>query len=94
MADMDEATGGHLFQMAMRICQAVRKSNVKCEGINLFLADGEAAGQEVFHLHIIVIPRFKGDSFKVDADCSHPSRKELDDIAAGLRNAYQTLYRI
>ena len=42
MADMDEDTGTHLFRITMRMQQAVRKSGVKCEGINLFLADGEA----------------------------------------------------
>ena len=30
------------------------------EGVNLFLADGEAVGQEVSHVHLHVFPRFKG----------------------------------
>ena len=30
------------------------------EGINLFLADGEAAFQDVFHVHLHVIPRHSG----------------------------------
>ncbi len=29
------------------------------------LGDGEAAGQEVFHCHLHVLPRFRGDSFRV-----------------------------
>lgn len=94
MADLDEATGTHLFKTTMRICQTIRKSDVKCEGINLFLADGEVAGQEIFHLHIIVIPRVKDDYFKINCNLGNPSRQELDDIAAGLSNTYQTLYRI
>ncbi|WP_262391732.1 HIT domain-containing protein, partial [Nocardiopsis sp. CNR-923] len=31
----------------------------------MFLADGEAAGQEVFHAHLHVFPRFAGDGFSV-----------------------------
>src|SRR5437016_5951224 len=52
MADMDEETGMHLFRVTMRLRNAIRKSGVRCEGVNLFLADGEAAFQEVFHLHM------------------------------------------
>src|SRR6476620_6985523 len=50
MADMDEETGMHLFRITMRLEKAIRRSGVRCEGINLFLADGEAAFQEVSHL--------------------------------------------
>jgi len=89
MADMDERTGAHLFKVTMRVAQAIRQSGVRCEGINLFLADGEAAFQEVFHLHMHVFPRFEGDPFKIDADWSvKPSREELDKIAAKIRAAY------
>jgi diadenosine tetraphosphate (Ap4A) HIT family hydrolase len=68
LADLDEATGGHLFIVAMRLAAAIRQSGVRCEGINLFLADGEAAFQEVFHVHLHVFPRFRGDPFRLDAD--------------------------
>ncbi len=40
---------------------AVRGSGLQCEAVNLFLADGRAAGQEVMHVHLHVIPRFRGD---------------------------------
>ncbi len=92
MADMDEDTGAHLFKITMRLQQAVRGSGVICEGINLFLADGEAAFQEVFHLHMHIIPRFEGDEFKISADWSvRPPREELDEIAAQIRKAYDGL---
>lgn len=92
MADMDEETGAHLFRIAMRMTRAVRESGVRCEGVNLFLADGEAAFQDVFHVHLHVIPRFKGDPFKIDADWSvRPPREELDKIATQIRKAYVNL---
>jgi histidine triad (HIT) family protein len=86
LADLDEATGAHLFKVAMRIAAALRRSGVRCEGVNLFLADGEAAFQEVFHVHLHVFPRFAGDPFKIDADWSvRPARAELDALAAAIR---------
>lgn len=93
VADMDEDTGAHLFKITMRVAQAIRDSGVRCEGINLFLPDGEAAFQDVFHLHMHVFPRFKGDSFRVDADWSvRPPREELDEIALKIRAAFQARY--
>jgi diadenosine tetraphosphate (Ap4A) HIT family hydrolase len=82
LADLDEATGARMFMVAMRLARALRASGLRCEGINLFLADGEAAFQEVFHTHLHVIPRFVGDTFRIDADWSStPSRAELDEVA-------------
>jgi histidine triad (HIT) family protein len=48
--------GGHIFAMGMRVAAALRTCGVRCKGVNLFLADGEAAGQEVFHAHLHVFP--------------------------------------
>jgi histidine triad (HIT) family protein len=88
LADLDEATGAWMFTIAMRLAQALRASGLRCDGINLFLADGEAAFQEVFHTHPHLFPRFAGDTFRIDADWSvTPSRVELDGIAAQVRAA-------
>ena len=90
LSELDEETGAHIFKVAMRIAEAVRRSGVKCEGINLFLADGEAASQDVFHVHLHVIPRFKGDHFEIrvkPGHCLKPSRRELDETAEKIRAA-------
>jgi histidine triad (HIT) family protein len=72
----------------MRTASALRRSGLPAEGINLFLADGEAAFQDVFHLHLHVFPRFKGDTFRIDPDWSiTPPREELDRIVARIRAA-------
>lgn len=89
LTDMDEETGAYLFKITMRTAQAIRESGVRCEGIDLFLADGEAAFQEVFHLHMHVFPRYKGDPFGLVADWDvKPSRAELDAIAGTITKAY------
>ncbi len=92
MADVDEDTGAHVFRIAMRMQQAIRRSGVRCEGINLFVADGEAAFQDVFHFHLHVIPRFEGDPFKIEADWKEAPRSELDRAATGIRTSYEELW--
>ena len=87
LADLDEATGARMFVAGLRLAAALRAApEIRCEGVNLFLADGEAAFQEVFHTHLHVFPRFAGDSFRIDADWSvRPGRAELDAIAGMVR---------
>lgn len=88
LADLDEETGAHMFRVAHRLARAVRESGVRCEGVNLFLADGEAAFQEVFHVHLHVIPRYRGDGFGLIFSPEYskrPDRSELDRIAEKIR---------
>ena len=83
VADLSEETWLAMCSVAKRLEAAIRASGLKCEGTNLLLADGEAAFQEVPHAHLHVLPRFEGDSFKIDADWSKvPSREELDEAAS------------
>ncbi|MFE7708121.1 HIT family protein [Streptomyces sp. NPDC057486] len=51
----------------------------------MFLADGEAAFQEVFHVHLHVFPRFADGGFRVDAEWRVRERSELDVIATAVR---------
>jgi histidine triad (HIT) family protein len=89
LADLDPDIGAHVFIVAQRIAQALRDSGLRCEGVNLFVADGAAAGQEVFHVHLHVVPRFRGDGFGFRFGPKYgqrPPRSELDELAAKVRS--------
>lgn len=89
LRDLDDVTWSHVCLVAKQLERAIAASGVQCEGTNVFLADGEAAFQEVFHLHLRVFPRYTGDSFQLVADWSvHPPRAELDDVARRIREAW------
>ncbi len=90
LADLDEETGGHVFKVAMKIAAGLRRSGVRCEGVNLLLSDGSAAFQEVFHVHLHVIPRFGGDGFRLKCGPRFGRRlkdKEFDEIAVLIRQS-------
>ena len=90
LSELDESTGAHLFRIGLRTQRALRGSGLRCEGVNLFLADGEAAGQEVFHVHLHVLPRLEGDGFGLVYErSSRPSRDDLDAAAARIRRAWE-----
>jgi diadenosine tetraphosphate (Ap4A) HIT family hydrolase len=85
LADLDPGLGGHMFGVAQRMSAALRRSGLPCDGVNLFLADGAAAFQEVFHVHLHVIPRTPGDGFRIRAKWRRPARAELDSVAEQVR---------
>jgi len=90
LAELDENTGGHLFAIGQRVAAALRRSGIRCEGINFFLADGESAGQDVFHVHLHVFPRYEGDGFGLRLGPHYyerPSREDLDAVAEKIRLA-------
>jgi len=90
MKDVDVDTLQHMMLMASKMNAALRASKYKCEGVNLFLADGEAAGQEVFHCHLHVYPRFAGDGFGFRYDKSkhfiQAKRPKMNEIAQELKS--------
>ncbi len=85
LADLPEATGAAMFVAAQQLAGALRASGLPCDGINFFLADGAVAGQEVWHVHLHVLPRFAGDGFKLSASFLSPERAALDATAARIR---------
>jgi len=90
LADLPPETGEQMFRVAQQSAAALRKSGVRCEGVNLFVADGRAAGQDVFHVHLHVIPRYAGDGFGFrfgPAYGARPLRVALDQLAEQIRHA-------
>ncbi len=88
LADLPGETGAHLFQVAQRLAAALRSAGLRCEGVNFFLADGEAAGQEVFHVHLHVFPRYKDDGFGLtfsERYFTMPPRSALEEAALAIR---------
>jgi histidine triad (HIT) family protein len=85
--DFDEATGSRMYRVAGLVAKALCAGDIRCEGITLLMSDGEAAGQEVPHAHLHIIPRYTGDGFRWEIPESRriPTRNELDTVAAKIR---------
>jgi len=78
--DLNESLAGKIFALAGKINKAIMKSEIKSEGVNYFLADGEAAGQEVFHVHLHIIPRFRKDGFGLYFPAGYKNKHEIAEL--------------
>ena len=58
--DAPASTLSHMMEVAARVDGKLR-AELKAEGTNILINNGPAAGQEVPHLHIHVIPIYSGD---------------------------------
>ena len=85
--ELDDTTGAALMAMVSRVTRAVGRAFPN-QGLSLWHSIGEAAFQEVPHLHIHVQPRFKGDNIlRVYLQLpSNTERSTLDSYAAILRS--------
>ena len=86
--DLTPQEAGALAELGQRVAQALQSSGLASEGFNLWMANGEVAGQDVFHAHLHVIPRHPGDGLKMQVEWSRPPREVLDGVAQRLRAAW------
>ena len=97
LAGLPPDIGKHIFAIGQKLASALRRSSVQCEGVNLFLADGKAAMQDVFHTHLHVIPRFEGDGFGFTFSPRYaelPTRDELENIGYYLKEAIKIVEKL
>jgi diadenosine tetraphosphate (Ap4A) HIT family hydrolase len=89
MSEVNETTAMRSFRVARGLGQLARKV-LGASGVNLFVADGEVAFQDVPHFHVHVIPRYPKDGFGLTFPPSYerpPARAQLDAIATAIRGA-------
>lgn len=89
--DIPEKVLSDLFAVVKRISVAVKKA-VGAEGISILQFNGRSAGQSVMHLHVHVIPRFRGDAIsKLIGAMLGPTgfekaaKEDLDEIAKKIK---------
>lgn len=90
LGDLDEATGVHVWSVGHKMARGLRRSSLRCEGINVLLCDGEAAFQTVMHFHLHVIPRYAGDGWNIYPTVQQRERRLLDADAQAIRSAIKS----
>jgi histidine triad (HIT) family protein len=90
--DLTDEQAASLFQTTVRIARLIRTVS-GYEGLNLVQSNGTVGQQEVFHVHVHLVPRVAGDTQQgrivLDWDQTPRERNELDRLAADLRRQIQ-----
>jgi histidine triad (HIT) family protein len=88
LPDLDGRILARTWLVAIDLNRALRASPLPVEAVSVYVADGAAAGQEVAHVHIHLIPRRAHDGFGFRFPPGYgaePDRAELETIAAQIR---------
>lgn len=88
MREMPPSEVGELFVSVAKVMRGVFKAT-KADGINIGQSNGAAASQDVFHMHVHIIPRHAGDSPR---GLTFPERKrtrqaDMEKIGVMIRDA-------
>jgi histidine triad (HIT) family protein len=73
-----------MTQAALRLTAAIYRA-LQPAGVNLTLADGRAAGQEIMHVHLHIRPRAAGDRVLQVRPCEPSGHAELAVLATRIR---------
>jgi len=63
----------------------VIKKVTNADGISIVQQNGKAAGQDIFHIHVHVIPRFEGKKIPHFGELTVVSRETLEKVAQKIR---------
>lgn len=64
---LDENTGAAIMKLGVKIANAV-KEGLKADGVKLFQNNGVAAGQDVFHYHLHIDPKWSEETQKFNPE--------------------------
>lgn len=86
LTDMDAETTAAVFNAAREVADAMEDA-LEPDGYNLFQTNGAAAGQEVFHSHVHVVPRTEGDDVDFEFEPGDLDDDRAEQLRAAIRDA-------
>jgi histidine triad (HIT) family protein len=75
---------GHIHTIVKRTALALKKAT-EADGITVIQQNGRAAGQEIFHLHVHVVPRYMGQKLPRFEEIQEANREKLNQAAEKIR---------
>ncbi|MBQ9536195.1 MAG: HIT family protein [Desulfovibrionaceae bacterium] len=82
--DVDPIIGKEFLDAVQRIAPAIMHVT-SAQGFNVFQNNGKVAGQEIFHLHWHIIPRFENDGVPLWKQGAYDSQEEMNRLAAAIK---------
>jgi histidine triad (HIT) family protein len=83
--DIPQELLSQVHKVSKQIALAVKKAT-NADGISIIQQNGKAAGQDIFHIHIHVIPRFEGQKLKSFNELKEVDRASLNEMAKKIKH--------
>lgn len=84
--ELPDTVAAEIMQTAVKVAKAL-KETTQCEGVNLIQSNGAVAGQEVFHFHLHIKPRFKNDDVKFTWDTSTKPEEMRNELSESIKSS-------
>ena len=78
--DIPEEQLSQIYNIAKQVSFAIKKAT-RADGISVIQQNGKAAGQDIFHIHVHVVPRFKGQKLPPFSALKEVERVQLAECA-------------
>lgn len=83
--DIPEELNAYVNKIVKRVAVAVKKAT-SADGLSIIQQNGRAANQDIFHLHVHIIPKFEGQTTPRFRDLRAISREQLDQTATKIKS--------
>ncbi len=79
----------HVHRVTKQVALAVKKAT-GADGVSIIQQNGKAAGQDIFHIHVHVVPRFEGQKLAAFNELKVVDRAKLEDAAEEIRRVLKS----
>ncbi|MCW3999580.1 MAG: HIT family protein [Candidatus Bathyarchaeota archaeon] len=84
--DIPQKELGQVHIVSKQLAVAIKKAT-QADGVSIIQQNGKAAGQDIFHLHVHVVPRFLGQTLPRFSELKEVERSRLDEMAKRILDA-------
>ena len=81
---LDEETAAAVMRTSVRVAKAIKRA-LQSDGMNLVQSNERAGGQDIFHFHIHIVPRWYGDGLRLARPPEVRRTMSIKETAARIR---------
>ena len=82
--DIPDKVLSRMQTVSKQMALAIKKAT-NADGISIIQQNGKAAGQDIFHIHVHVVPRFEGQKLPPFSELKEVERAKLDALAKKIK---------
>ncbi len=83
--ELDDAVASKVLPLAKKLIKKLTEI-LGCDGYNIVQNNGETAGQTVFHYHMHLIPRYKGDTVGLGWNMGKLTEEDKEEILSKMKS--------